>query len=51
MARHSKWHKVRQFKGAIDAKRSASFTIIVKSPLLRAKRSGSVMNAGLRGDR
>jgi YebC/PmpR family DNA-binding regulatory protein len=26
MARHSKWHKVRQFKGAIDAKRAASFT-------------------------
>ncbi|MFA5129640.1 MAG: YebC/PmpR family DNA-binding transcriptional regulator [Patescibacteria group bacterium] len=26
MSRHSKWSKVKQFKGAIDAKRSASFT-------------------------
>lgn len=50
MARHSKWHKVRQFKGAIDAKRSASFTKLAREITVAAREKGSdpEMNAGLR---
>jgi YebC/PmpR family DNA-binding regulatory protein len=50
MARHSKWHKVRQFKGAIDAKRSASFTKLAREITVAAREKGAdpVMNAGLR---
>jgi YebC/PmpR family DNA-binding regulatory protein len=50
MARHSKWHKVRQFKGAIDAKRSASFTKLAREITVAAKEKGSdpAMNARLR---
>ncbi|MCC7357794.1 YebC/PmpR family DNA-binding transcriptional regulator [Candidatus Uhrbacteria bacterium] len=50
MARHSKWHKVRQFKGAIDAKRSASFTKLAREITIATKEKGSdpVMNARLR---
>ncbi len=50
MARHSKWHKVRQFKGAIDAKRSASFTKLGRDITIAARDKGTdpVMNVGLR---
>ncbi len=50
MARHSKWHKVRQFKGAIDAKRSASFTKLAREITVAAREKGGDpdMNAGLR---
>lgn len=50
MARHSKWHKVRQFKGAIDAKRSASFTKLAREITVAARDKGadSDMNAALR---
>lgn len=50
MARHSKWHKVRQFKGAIDAKRSASFTKLAREITVAAREKGADpnMNAGLR---
>ncbi len=50
MSRHSKWHKVRQFKGAIDAKRSASFTKLAREITVAAREKGGdpEMNAGLR---
>lgn len=50
MARHSKWHKVRQFKGAIDAKRSASFTKLAREISVAARDKGSdpMMNVALR---
>jgi YebC/PmpR family DNA-binding regulatory protein len=50
MARHSKWHKVRQFKGAIDAKRSASFTKLAREITVAAREKGGdpTMNAHLR---
>jgi YebC/PmpR family DNA-binding regulatory protein len=50
MSRHSKWHKVRQFKGAIDAKRSASFTKLAREITVTAREKGAdpEMNAGLR---
>lgn len=40
MARHSKWHKVRQFKGAIDAKRAASFTKLAREITVAVKEKG-----------
>ncbi len=50
MARHSKWHKVKQFKGAIDAKRAASFTKLAREITVAAKEKGAdpAMNARLR---
>lgn len=50
MARHSKWHKVKQFKGAIDAKRSASFTKLGREITVAAREKGPdmAMNASLR---
>lgn len=50
MSRHSKWHKVRQFKGAIDAKRSASFTKLAReiSVAVREKGTDPSMNVRLR---
>jgi YebC/PmpR family DNA-binding regulatory protein len=50
MARHSKWHKVKQFKGAIDAKRSASFTKLAREITVAVKEKGADpnMNARLR---
>lgn len=50
MARHSKWHKVKQFKGAIDAKRSASFTKLAREITVAAREKGGDpnMNARLR---
>jgi transcriptional/translational regulatory protein YebC/TACO1 len=40
MSGHSKWHKVRQFKGAIDAKRSASFTKLAREITVAARDKG-----------
>jgi YebC/PmpR family DNA-binding regulatory protein len=50
MARHSKWHKVRQFKGAIDAKRSASFTKLAREITVAVREKGAdpEMNVRLR---
>ena len=50
MSRHSKWSKVKQFKGAIDAKRSASFTKLARVITVEAREKGGdpEMNAGLR---
>lgn len=50
MARHSKWHKVRQFKGALDAKRAASFTKLAREITVAAREKGGDpnMNARLR---
>lgn len=50
MSRHSKWHKVRQFKGAIDAKRAASFTKLAREITVAAREKGAdpAMNARLR---
>lgn len=50
MSRHSKWAKVKQFKGAIDAKRAASFTKLAREITVAAKEKGADpnMNARLR---
>ena len=50
MSGHSKWHKVRQFKGAIDAKRAASFTRLAREITVAAREKGSApdMNTRLR---
>jgi YebC/PmpR family DNA-binding regulatory protein len=40
MSRHSKWSKVKQFKGAIDAKRSASFTKLAREITVAAREKG-----------
>ncbi len=50
MARHSKWHKVKQFKGAIDAKRSASFTKLAREITVAVREKGAdpAMNFRLR---
>jgi len=50
MSRHSKWSKVKQFKGAIDAKRSASFTKLAREITVAAREKGADpnMNARLR---
>lgn len=50
MSRHSKWSKVKQFKGAIDAKRAASFTKLAREITVAAREKGGdpSMNARLR---
>ncbi len=50
MSGHSKWHKVRQFKGAIDAKRAASFTKLAREITVAAREGGGdpSMNVRLR---
>ncbi|MFA6429495.1 MAG: YebC/PmpR family DNA-binding transcriptional regulator [Patescibacteria group bacterium] len=50
MSRHSKWSKVKQFKGALDAKRSASFTKLAREITVAAREKGADpnMNARLR---
>lgn len=40
MSRHSKWSKVKQFKGAVDAKRSASFSKLAREIIVAAKEGG-----------
>lgn len=44
MSRHSKWSKVKQFKGAIDAKRSASFTKLGREITVAAREKGGDIN-------
>ncbi len=44
MSRHSKWSKVKQFKGAIDAKRSASFTKLAREIAMAAREKGGDPN-------
>lgn len=41
MSRHSKWSKVKQFKGAIDAKRSASFTKLAREITVAVREKGA----------
>jgi YebC/PmpR family DNA-binding regulatory protein len=50
MSRHSKWSKVKQFKGAIDAKRSASFTKLAREIVVATREKGAdpEMNPRLR---
>ncbi|MBI3878045.1 MAG: YebC/PmpR family DNA-binding transcriptional regulator [Verrucomicrobia bacterium] len=50
MARHSKWAKVKTFKGAIDAKRGKMFSKLSREIMVAAKLGGGdpVMNARLR---
>jgi YebC/PmpR family DNA-binding regulatory protein len=40
MSRHSKWSKVKQFKGAVDAKRSASFTKLSREITVATREKG-----------
>ena len=40
MSGHSKWSKIKQKKGAIDAKRSASFTKLAKAVTVAAREGG-----------
>lgn len=40
MSGHSKWSKVKQFKGAIDAKRSASFTKLAREIVIAVREKG-----------
>ncbi|MFH1620729.1 MAG: YebC/PmpR family DNA-binding transcriptional regulator [Patescibacteria group bacterium] len=48
MSRHSKWSKVKQFKGAVDAKRSASFTKLAREIQVAAKEKGADPSLNLR---
>lgn len=48
MARHSKWHKVRQFKGAIDAKRAAGFTKLSREITVAVKEAGADLTTNVR---
>lgn len=48
MSRHSKWHKVRQFKGAIDAKRAASFTKLSREITVAVKEKGADVATNVR---
>lgn len=49
MSGHSKWHKVRQYKGAIDAKRSGVYTKMARIITVAARSGGDPdMNFSLR---
>ena len=48
MSRHSKWSKVKQFKGAIDAKRSASFTKLSREITVAVREKGPDPNFNVR---
>ncbi len=48
MSRHSKWSKVKQFKGAIDAKRSASFTKLAHEITVAVREKGPDPNFNVR---
>jgi len=48
MAGHSKWSKVKRFKGAIDAKRGKIFSKLSKEITLAAKTGGGDSSANLR---
>ena len=41
MAGHSKWAKVKHFKGAVDAKRGRIFAKLSKELTIAAKQGGS----------
>jgi YebC/PmpR family DNA-binding regulatory protein len=44
MARHSKWHKIRNFKGAADARRGAVFTQLARAIAVAAREKGGDPN-------
>src|SRR4051812_13296369 len=48
MAGHSKWSKVKRFKGAIDAKRGQIFSKLSKEITIAAKTGGGDPNANAR---
>src|SRR6202051_2230633 len=48
MAGHSKWSKVKRFKGAIDAKRGQIFSKLSKEISIAAKTGGGDPNGNLR---
>src|SRR5437016_13770120 len=48
MAGHSKWSKVKRFKGAIDAKRGKIFSKLSKEITIAAKRGGGDPNSNPR---
>jgi transcriptional/translational regulatory protein YebC/TACO1 len=48
MAGHSKWSKVKRFKGAIDAKRGKIFSKLSKEITIAAKRGGGDPSANPR---
>src|SRR5256714_11858433 len=48
MAGHSKWSKVKRFKGAIDAKRGQIFSKLSKEITIAAKRGGGDPNSNPR---
>lgn len=48
MSGHSKWHTIKHKKGAIDAKRGASFTKAIKEIQISAKMGGGDPNANPR---
>lgn len=48
MSGHSKWHSIKHKKGAIDAKRGAAFTRVIKEIVVAAKMGGSDVNANAR---
>src|SRR5204862_7313134 len=48
MAGHSKWSKVKRFKGAIDAKRGKIFSKLSKEITIAAKRGGGDPNGNPR---
>src|SRR5919204_1637255 len=48
MAGHSKWSKVKRFKGAIDAKRGKIFSKLSKEITIAARRAGGDPNGNPR---
>ena len=48
MSGHSKWSKVKRFKGAIDAKRGKIFSKLSKEITIAAKTGGGDPNGNLR---
>src|SRR5438876_12048108 len=48
MSGHSKWSKVKRFKGAIDAKRGKIFSKLPKEITIAAKTGGGDPNGNLR---
>jgi transcriptional/translational regulatory protein YebC/TACO1 len=48
MAGHSKWSKVKRFKGAIDAKRGKIFSKLSKEITIAAKTGGGDPSGNLR---
>jgi YebC/PmpR family DNA-binding regulatory protein len=48
MSGHSKWHSIKHKKGAIDAKRGAAFTRVVKEIVIAAKMGGGDVNGNPR---